>query len=126
MKKKLLIPLFVIGALFAYCNHMTYSDLNERLEQMDLGINLSPYKIIDHKSSFVGGDDFQETYEIKIKGKDADELIKLLNNLCTKNAKWQKETNTYKYRIEHYGGEIYEQISICPLELSATYILYKR
>lgn len=81
--------------------------------------------ITNYSSSYVGGDDLKNTYQIVFKnGKDLA-LKRTLDSLIIANPKWKHIDNEYVYDTIFWENEVVDSIIIRPLNGSATFINYK-
>jgi hypothetical protein len=99
--------------------------MDGRLSILVPEIKLPPYKITEHSSIYVGGDDLKDTYQIEFKeGKD-ESLKNKLDSLVIINPKWKKINTEYVYDTIFWENEIVDTIIISPLNGTATFIHYK-
>lgn len=70
------VPLVLVGVVFAdlYFEPYSTSEMDDRLAHDRVDIKLPAYRIVKYKSKYVGGDDFEEIYQIKFKG-DIDKSL---------------------------------------------------
>lgn len=121
------IPFLFICIVFLDTYYAPYStsDMNKRLERLIPEIKLPPYTITNYSSSYVGGDDLKNTYQIVFKnGKDLA-LKRILDSLIIANPKWKNIDNEYVYDTIFWENEVVDSIIIRPLDGSATFINYK-
>lgn len=121
------IPILLLGIAFLDLYYAPYStsDMDGRLSILVPEIKLPPYKITEHSSIYVGGDDLKDTYQIEFKeGKD-ESLKNKLDSLVIINPKWKKINTEYVYDTIFWENEIVDTIIISPLNGTATFIHYK-
>ena len=121
------IPILLLGLAFLDLYYAPYStsDMDGRLSNLVPEIKLPPYKITEHSSVYVGGDDLKDTYQIEFKeGKD-ESLKNKLDSLVIINPKWKKINTEYVYDTIFWENEIVDTIIISPLIGTATFIHYK-
>lgn len=121
------LPLIFIGGLFAYSYYEPYrtSIMDNRLEEIGLGIKLPHYKIANYVSAFVGGDDIKDTYTMEFKDDNVKLLIPQLDSLCNTSSKWTKDNDTYIFKVEFFEYEVYETFTINPQNRTAEFVHYK-
>lgn len=121
------IPFLFICIVFLDTYYAPYStsDMNKRLERLIPEIKLPPYTITNYSSSYVGGDDLKNTYQIVFKnGKDLA-LKRILDSLIIANPQWKNIDNEYVYDTIFWENEVVDSIIIRPLKGTATFINYK-
>ena len=121
------IPIMLVGLAFLDLYYAPYStsNMDDRLSKLVPEIKLPPYKITEHSSIYVGGDDLKDTYQMVFKeGKD-ESLKNKLDSLVITNPKWKKTDTEYVYDTIFWENEIVDSIIISPLNCTATFIQYK-
>ena len=121
------IPILLVGLAFLDLYYAPYStsNMDDRLSSLVPEIKLPPYKITEHSSVYVGGDDLKDTYQIMFKDGKDESLRNKLDSLVNTNPKWKRSDNEYVYDTTFWGNEIVDSIIIRPMNGTATFIKYK-
>ena len=121
------IPALLIGLAFLDLYYTPYStsNMDERFARLVPELKLPPYKITDHRSVYVGGDDLKDTYQIVFKDGKDESLRNKLDSLVNTNPKWKKINNEFVYDTTFWENEIVDSIIIRPMNGTATFIMYK-
>lgn len=121
------LPIISICCFIAYTYYEPYrtTTMNNRLEEIGIGIKLPRYKIIEYNEDHVGGDDFEITYTLMFKDDKIKELIPQLDSLCNANDKWEKDRDSYIFTVLFFEQEVSETLYIKPDSLTAKFVYYK-
>lgn len=118
------VPVLFLFSCMLYDHHAPYSTsrLNKELEEIGLGIELPPYKIVDYNEQIIPDSD--RNYKIAFTDDEILLMIPQLDSLCDVTPNWSKEKGIYQYHLTDFdncGGMV---MTINPSQRTATCIIY--
>lgn len=118
------IPLALLGYDYYSIVHSFYSSsiMDERLENIGVGIKLPPYEITSYKNQHEYGDDFSDTYQIVFNGGRIKTMQSTLDSVCNANEKWKKNGEDYVFITFDNEKEFRDSLIVRPSKGTATFV----
>lgn len=118
------IPLALIGYDYYSINHSFYSSsvMDERLENIGVGIKLPPYNITNYKNQHEYGDDFSDTYQMVFNDDRIKSMRPTLDSVSSANEKWRKMGDDYVFMTFDNEKEFRDSLIVRPSEGTATFV----